>query len=555
MQEYQVQLQHITPDPETKELKSEQIMPINRVADVITGKQSTGELTLPGSSENETLEISLRNIKKYLTNLNEIAQVFRSVSDEVTRDTVDLASSRAVKTVQDNLDTYAAANDQRSTDIEEELRNHRYELEDPIDYGTASGQYFGHVRLDDAFSSLSPLNAAADGIGASHRALYNAWSDLEARKADNDHASEVGTYGKATKDKYGHVRIHDSVDELVVDGGAGPDDPTGGYGITVSQRALYFANAALEGLIQQHRDDVDAERMHANQDPTVYGSGSSTLYGHVKLEDNFIAPDNTPNLDNNSAIRGVAASAYALQNAYKVLNGEQVAHTTVNGARVTSQATGSTFGHVVLTDDPSDQRNADAGVAASGKALSTLQNSVNTQYAALGKSVVDGKQAVANVINANNASGLHYDGNTAFATLAYGVGVVAGDNDKAGYNRGYTQGVTDADNRANGNSANYQSGYNAGWTAGQSAEVQYTLSSIGSHDYNRHHCCITLAYKKSEYPQLLPEGNLTDSSHFCSCGPIITKSFSGISYEFMLVSWHCPSVNWHGWSTMDSWNI
>ena len=77
-------------------------------------------------------------------------------------------------------------------------------------YGKGNASNYGHVKLSDTYtSSVSGANAAG-GVGASQNALYSAYDALNDAKAPKSHASTATTYGIGTASNYGHIKLSDT---------------------------------------------------------------------------------------------------------------------------------------------------------------------------------------------------------------------------------------------------------------------------------------------------------------------------------------------------------
>lgn len=101
-------------------------------------------------------------------------------------------------------------------------------------YGVGTASNFGHVKLSDTYSSKQSSGAAANGVGASQNALYNAY----ANRAPVSHASTGTTYGIGNASNFGHTKLSDTYASKVTNGAAA-------NGVGASQNALYNAYNAL----------------------------------------------------------------------------------------------------------------------------------------------------------------------------------------------------------------------------------------------------------------------------------------------------------------------
>lgn len=110
------------------------------------------------------------------------------------------------------------------------------------------------------------------------------------------HASTSTEYGAASTTQYGHVKL--------------------GYGLKLADDGSTMIDSSIvisptDSRLTNAREPIS----HAfDLDDSNYGVGSSSLFGHVKLSDIYNTLD--PDRSTSGANAGVAASAYALQQAY-----------------------------------------------------------------------------------------------------------------------------------------------------------------------------------------------------------------------------------------------
>lgn len=364
MAKYQVQLHQILDDGTDVFM-----YPINTALDVQVGKLSTGSLTLPGNASDEILAQTLANIKKYLTNLGTVAEQKRGVSSSTTSTSeIDLATSKAVNDLKVRID----GNDERLAAHTTEIAgkapiNHAVNA---LTYGGATGTVYGHVILSDVYSTAVANGAAANSVGASQNALYNAFNVLNNAKAPNDHAVNNGTYGLGTGSVYGHVKLSDTYASLVTNGAAV-------NGVGASQNALYNAYAALKSVNDTQTTNINgkAPTQHASSAAATYGAGTGSAYGHVRLSDLFEVDCSSTGAAANSE----GASSWALYRAYSSL--ASAISTKLAATHASEQATASKFSHVKL----SDNYTSSAGAASAGIGASSL--AVYNAYAALTSSI------------------------------------------------------------------------------------------------------------------------------------------------------------------------
>lgn len=114
-------------------------------------------------------------------------------------------------------------------------------------------------------------------------------------------------------------------------------------------------------------------------------------------------------------------------------------------------------GHVFICNEPNKVFDPSQSTGNTAVAASTWY--VTEKYNSLGKSVADGKKAVADAIS---AQGYTTATDATFATLTEQVGVMGNGRYNSGYNAGhsagYSAGVTDADNRLAYGSVSYAQG-------------------------------------------------------------------------------------------------
>ena len=222
----------------------------------------------------------------------------------------------------------------------------------------------GHVKLADSYTTSG--GAAADSVGASSKALVDAYNALNAAKAPKNHATSATTYGKGTTSAFGHLKVSDVYDSSVSGANASG-------AVAASQNALYNAYAALLALCDQNATDVSGKAViaHASTEPK-YGVGTVENYGHVKLSDDY----NTDNSTTAAAANSIAASSWAVYRAYSAAtSAASTALSNHNAARGTSSA----FGHVKLSDNyTSSAGAASAAMGASSKAVYDAYTAANS---------------------------------------------------------------------------------------------------------------------------------------------------------------------------------
>lgn len=222
----------------------------------------------------------------------------------------------------------------------------------------------GHVKLADSYTTSG--GAAADSVGASSKALVDAYNALNTAKAPKNHATSATTYGKGTTSAFGHLKVSDVYDSSVSGANASG-------AVAASQNALYNAYAALLALCNQNATDVSGKAViaHASTEPK-YGVGTVENYGHVKLSDDY----NTDNSTTAAAANSIAASSWAVYRAYSAAtSAASTALSNHNAVRGTSSA----FGHVKLSDNyTSSAGAASAAIGASSKAVYDAYTAANS---------------------------------------------------------------------------------------------------------------------------------------------------------------------------------
>jgi len=123
-----------------------------------------------------------------------------------------------------------------------------------------------------------------------------------------NHASTDTTYGVASSENYGHVKIGDGIN---VNNGTISVDKEISAMSADDYNALTHVDSETTYLIDDGSNFKGASISHQALDAT-YGLADSTYYGHVKLSDIYYIPMGT-------AKTGVAASQQALYDCYNEL--------------------------------------------------------------------------------------------------------------------------------------------------------------------------------------------------------------------------------------------
>ena len=409
----QVQLQEVNEDGSVT-----LVNPKNDARDISVGILTLGDATkIPGAEKNELLHTSLRNIAAHLYNIKDISKKLRTLSDSVADATDSTIPTSKV----------TAALNTRLGAAEATLTNHNTELGkraptmhavNALTYGGGTGGVYGHVKLVDTYMTAS-VGGAASSIAASGNALYSAYNALNTAKANNNHAINGSTYGKGTSGVYGHVKTYD-YNYTSAQGTSGIPDPVTSTDLSVvaTQRALYSVWKRLSTKNTNHDTTIagKAPTSHAVTS-TTYGVGNTAVFGHLKLDNSY---SSTSDEGNCGVTAGIAASSYAVRQAYSSLSSSiagklAASHATISsGVTATGKATGSSWGHTKLVDMGRDTAGK---AAANGEAPSTLSI----------KAVWDAIKSAENTISTLNSKSEKLDpliGSRLMRTKAVSVGII-----------------------------------------------------------------------------------------------------------------------------------
>ena len=371
-QAYQIQLTQVGEDG-----SESLVFPFNTGKEVITGSVEIpeGDLELPATDPEEKLEKTIGTIKAYLNNLTNSAVVKRSVVDDPEDNSDNLPTTRATASLKAALDSLTTTVAKNKEDIETKAPIMHADAEKT--YGGATSSLYGHTKLSDqytGFSDESPVSAADDSIGASQKALADAYSALNTAKAPVSHASEDTTYGIGTSLKYGHAKLSDTYKVAVENGDAE-------HGVAASQKAVADAYAELTSV--ENGLAGKAQTMHADAGRT-YGVGTNDLFGHLKISDDY----NMENIETDgTAAAGMSASLFALYRSNAAL--QAVIDTKLAATHANEKATDSVYSHVKLTDEyTTNKGDASSSVGASSKALADAYAELSATLDATQKSIV-----------------------------------------------------------------------------------------------------------------------------------------------------------------------
>ena len=344
---------------------------------VTTGSVKKSEsLELPGTDPSETLTDTIAKVKLYLDNVSSIASEKREVVDSPDDNSSNIPSTRATASLKASLDAINAIVTKNKEDIATKAPIAHADAEKT--YGGGTEDLYGHVKTTDKYvytNEDETAPTAADSVAASPKAVADAYTALDTGKAPVSHASTDTKYGSASLIDYGHVKASDTYKVAIEDGDAE-------HGVVASQKAV---NDMYKDLSSNQETGIvsRAPIMHADAERT-YGAGTESLYGHVKISDNYDM-ENVETAGN--AASGMAASLFALHRSNAAL--KAVVDTKLPSTHAAEKATAQKFSHVKLTDNYESSQGAAAdGVGASSKALADSFAKLNASISAAQKSIV-----------------------------------------------------------------------------------------------------------------------------------------------------------------------
>ena len=301
------------------------------------------------------------------------------VDSTIASGSTNPVSSGAVYTAIDGINDAIAGLEGADTNLQSAING---KLASSHASETATDSKSSHVKLSDATNSTSGKSA---GIAATPAAVKSAY----------DLANTANTTAGAAK-----TTAEGAVTAI-------------GEETEAREAAVEAINTALEGK---------APTSHANSAST-YGSGTGSLFGHVKLSDSTSSTS--------GASAGIAATPAAVKSAYDLASEAQSAAstnataistetnnrttaitnltTTVNGKAPIAHAvnentyglgTGSVYGHVKLSDSTSSTSANTAGIAATPKAVKSAYDLANTANTAAGTAQAAAESAAnASIVN------------------------------------------------------------------------------------------------------------------------------------------------------------
>lgn len=362
---------------------------------VTTGSVKKSEsLELPGTDPSETLTDTIAKVKLYLDNVSSIASEKREVVDSPDDNSSNIPSTRATASLKASLDAINAIVTKNKEDIANKAPIAHADAGKT--YGGGTEDLYGHVKTTDKYvytNEDETAPTAADSVAASPKAVADAYTALDTGKAPVSHASTDTKYGSASLIDYGHVKASDTYKVAIEDGDAE-------HGVVASQKAV---NDMYKDLSSNQETGIvsRAPIMHADAERT-YGAGTESLYGHVKISDNYDMEDVETN---GNAASGMAASLFALHRSNAAL--QAVVDTKLPSTHAAEKATAEKFSHVKLTDTYETSQGAAAdGVGASSKALADSFAKLNASISAAQKSIVtlNSDKATAKVVSSEDTN-------------------------------------------------------------------------------------------------------------------------------------------------------
>ena len=289
--------QHVNVFLENERGEAEQLYPSNTSDDVLVGKLSNGELTLPGETYDEMLSTTLQNIRKCLSNLELVAAKDRQVVDVIGAGANDdIPSVKSLDELMDSLQTLNLSVNHLLEAIE--LKADISHADSDGSNGIGSATKYGHVKVLSDLTEVEDPTGWALGYGVEKSLL-----EKIGKKADASHVSTTGENGVADTTLYGHVKLSNEYGDTLEEDG-----------LAASQQALHevYENLGDRLIAVETGLNTKGEANHANADKSMIGGATENLYGHVKLSDSYETSDG-------NAVQSVGASSEALCNAYKDL--------------------------------------------------------------------------------------------------------------------------------------------------------------------------------------------------------------------------------------------
>lgn len=233
-----------------------------------------------------------------------------------------------------------------------------------VDHGKASATQYGHMKVGTGLSANNGTVSVSYGTTSDTACAGNDSRLSDTRKNPNavtfttsagdgagsydGSASKTVGYGTVGAAPAGHTSIAASSSTLGhVQTSTGLTNSSGTISVTYGTAA----GTACVGN-DSRLSDSRTPKAHATTS-TTYGGGTASNYGHVKLVDTYAV--DTPSAASNGAATSIAASAYALQQAYSTLNsnlGDLNANLThrLGSQTLTAGSTTLTWTDALITD-------------------------------------------------------------------------------------------------------------------------------------------------------------------------------------------------------------
>ena len=188
-------------------------------------------------------------------------------------------------------------------------------------YGVATTGKYGHVKVVDTYQTEP---GATNGTVASATALHEAYKELKAGTGIHKTQAEYNALPESEKKNGSTYYVDDGKDGTLTSDNVAYDN-------SVSGLSAEYVKTAIDELAVRSAKPI----AHPSSIAETYGAGTGSEFGHVRLSDSYKASDG-------NADASVAASSYALYQAYNELNGKLAGvGTTIQQSDQTTHTTGS----------------------------------------------------------------------------------------------------------------------------------------------------------------------------------------------------------------------
>lgn len=187
--------------------------------------------------------------------------------------------------------------------------------------GDAASSTYGQTRVNFASNGETAANKA---VQANDTRLSNSRSNPNAVTFTTNAGDSAGSYNGSAAKTVGYSTVgaapagHTSTQATSSILG----HVTAGTGLSASSGKLSVSYGTSAGTACVGNDgrlsDSRTPKSHAASTASTYGAGNASQFGHVKLTDEYNVTE--PSAATNGAATSIAASAYALQQAYSTLN-------------------------------------------------------------------------------------------------------------------------------------------------------------------------------------------------------------------------------------------